>query len=73
MENKINEVHIANLSIYMHLLSAIEILEAIKNIKAFINTLRVTGYHEKNKLNSLKKSVSTINNLRKLYFSKSAD
>ena len=73
MENKINEAYIVNLSIYMHLLSVIEILEEIKKIKAFINTLRVTGYHEKNKLDSLKKSVSTINNLRKLYFSKSAD
>ena len=58
----------------MHLLSVIEILEAIKKIKAFINTLRVTGYHEKKKkIDSLKISVSTINNLRKVYFSKSAN
>ena len=73
MENKINEAHIVNLSIYMHLLSVNEILEEIKKVKAFINTLRVTGYHERNELDSLTKAVSTINNLRKLYFSKSAE
>ena len=56
MENKTNEAYIANLSIYMHLLSVNEIFEEIKKVKAFINTLRVTGYHEKNKLDSLKKS-----------------
>ena len=55
MENKINEAYIANLSTYMHLLSVNEIFEEIKKVKAFINTLRVTGYHEKNKLDSLKK------------------
>ena len=73
MENTTNEAYIANLSIYMHLLSVNEIFEEIKKVKAFINTLRVTGYHEKNKLDSLKKAVSTINNLSKLYFSKSAE
>ena len=73
MENKINEAYIVNLSTYMHLLSVNEIFEEIKKVKAFINTLRVTGYHEKNKLDSLKKAVSTINNLSKLYFSKSAE
>ena len=73
MENKINETYIANLSTYMHLLSVNEIFEEIKKVKAFINTLRATGYHEKNKLDSLKKAVSTINNLSKLYFSKSAE
>ena len=73
MKNKINEAYIANLSTYMHLLSVNEIFEEIKKVKAFINTLRVTGYHEKNKLDSLKKAVSTINNLSKLYFSKSAE
>ena len=46
MENKINEAYIVNLSIYMHLLSVNEILEKIKKVKAFINTLRETGYHE---------------------------
>ena len=73
MENKTNEAYIANLSIYMRLLSVNKIFEEIKKVKAFINTLRVTGYHEKNKLDSLKKAVSTINNLSKLYFSKSAE
>ena len=73
MENKTNEAYIANLSIYMHLLSVNEIFEEIKKVKAFINTLRVTGYHERNKLDSLTKAVSTINNLSKLYFSKSAE
>ena len=73
MENKINEAYIANLSTYMHLLSVNEIFEKYKKVKAFINTLRATGQHEKNKLDSLKKAVSTINNLSKLYFSKSAE
>ena len=73
MKNKINEAYIANLSAYIYLLSVNEIFEEIKKVKAFINTLRVTGYHEKNKLDSLKKAVSTINNLSKLYFSKSAE
>ena len=49
MENKINEAYIANLSTYMHLLSVNEIFEEIKKVKAFMNSLRVTGYHEKNK------------------------
>ena len=73
MENEINEAYIANLSTYMHLLSVNEVFEEIKKVKAFINTWRVTGYHEKNKLDSLKKAVSTINNLSKPYFSKSAE
>ena len=47
MENKINEAYIVNLSTYMHLLSVNEIFEEIKKVKAFINSLRVTGYHEK--------------------------
>ena len=49
MENKINEAYITNLSTYMHLLSVNEIFEEIKKVKAFINSLRVTGYNEKNK------------------------
>ena len=73
MENKTNEAYIANLSIYMHLLSVNEIFEEIKKVKAFMNSLRVTGYHEKNKKDSFEKAISTINNLSKLYFSKSAE
>ena len=73
MKNKINEAYIANLSTYMHLLSVNEIFEEIKKVKAFMNTLRVTGYHEKNKKDSFEKAISTINNLSKLYFSKSAE
>ena len=73
MENKINEAYITNLSTYMHLLSVNEIFEEIKKVKAFINSLRVTGYHEKNKKYSFKKAISTINNLSKLYISKSAE
>ena len=73
MENKINEAYITNLSTYMHLLSVNEIFEEIKKVKAFINSLRVTGYHEKNLKNSFKKAISTMNNLSKLYFSKSAE
>ena len=56
MENKINDAYIVNLITYMHLLSVNEIFEEIKIVKAFINTLRVTGYHEKNKLDSIKKT-----------------
>ena len=50
-------------------------MKYLKKLKSssMINTLRVTDYHEKNKLDSLKKAVSTINNLSKLYFSKSAE
>ena len=73
MENKINEAYIVNLSTYMHLLSVNEIFEEIKKVKAFIDNLRVTGYNEKNKKDSYKKAISTINNLSKLYFSKSAE
>ena len=57
MENKINDAYIVNLITYMHLLSVNEIFEEIKIVKAFINTLRVTGYHEKNKLDSIKKNL----------------
>ena len=64
---------LANLSTYMHLLSVNEIFEEIKKVKAFLNSLRVTGYHEKNKKDSFKKAIGTINNLSKLYFSKSAE
>ena len=64
MENKIKEACITNLSTYMQLLSINEIFEEIKKVKAFINTWRVTGYHEKNKLDSLKKAESTINNVK---------
>ena len=73
MENRINEAYIGNLSKYMHLLSVNEIFEEIKKVKAFIDNLRVTGYNEKNKKDSYKKAISTINNLSKLYFSKSAE
>ena len=55
----------------MHLLSVNEIFEEIKKVKAFINTLRVNGYHEKNKLVLLRKAVNTMNKLSKIYFSKS--
>ena len=57
----------------MHLLSVNEIFEEMKKVKAFINSLRLTGYSEKNKKDSFKKAISTINNLSKLYFSKSAE
>ena len=57
----------------MHLLSVNEIFEEIKKVKAFINTLRVTGYHEKNKLVLSKKAVNTMNMLSKLYLPKSVE
>ena len=57
----------------MHLLSVNEIFEEIKKVKAFIDNLRVAGYNDKNKKDSFKKAISTINSLSKLYFSKSAE
>ena len=71
MENKINEAYIANLSTYMHLLSINEIFEEIKKINAFIKTLKITGYPERNNRNTLKSAIDTINKLSKLYFPKS--
>ena len=73
MENKIAEAYIANLNTYMHLLSVNEIFEEIKKVKSFINNLKLAGYNEKNKKNSFKKAINTINSLSKLYFSKSAE
>ena len=73
MENRINEAYIVNLSMYMHLLSVNEIFEEIKKVKAFINSLKLAIYNEKNKKDSFKKAISTINSLSKLYFSKSAE
>ena len=68
MENKINEAYIANLSKYMHLLSINEIFDEIKKLKAFINTLRLDGYHKRNKINtdkiSKKKMIEIIINDR---------
>ena len=72
MDIKINEAYISNLSTYMYLLSANEIFEEIKKVKAFIDYLRVTGYNEKKIKKTFKKAISTINSLSKLYFSKSA-
>ena len=72
MDIKINEAYFSNLSTYMYLLSANEIFEEIKKVKAFIDYLRVTGYNEKKFKKTFKKSISTINSLSKLYFSKSA-
>ena len=57
----------------MYLLSVNEIFEEIKKVKAFINNLKLAGYHEKNQKDSFKKAINTINNLSKLYFSKSAE
>ena len=52
MENRINEAYIVDLSTYMHLLSVNEIFEEIKKVKAFINSLKLAGYNEKNKKDS---------------------
>ena len=57
----------------MYLLSVNEIFEEIKKVKAFINNLKLPGYHEKNQKDSFKKAINTINNLSKPYFSKSAE
>ena len=72
MENEINEAYISNLSTYMHLLFINEILEEIKKLKAFIDKLKINGYAERNKINTLKRAMDAINKLSKLYFSKSA-
>ena len=72
MENRINEAYIDNLSKYMHLLTVNEIFEAIKKVKAFINNLRSPNRCEENKKDLYKKAINTVNNLSKLYFSKSA-
>ena len=71
MENEINEAYISNLSTYMHLLSINEIFEEIKKLKAFIDKLKINGYPERNKINTLKRAMDAINKLSKLYFSKS--
>ena len=72
MENEINEAYISNLSTYMHLLFINEIFEEIKKLKAFIDKLKINGYPETNKINTLKRAMDAINKLSKLYFSKSA-
>ena len=72
MDNKINEAYIDNLSKYMHLLTVNEIFEEIKKVKAFINKLRLSHRYEENKKDLYKKAINTVNNLSKLYFSKSA-
>ena len=72
MDNKINEVHIDSLSKYIHLLTVNEIFEEIKKVEAFINNLRLSNRYEENKKNLYKKVINTVNNLSRLYFSKSA-
>ena len=55
----------------MHLFSINERFDEIKKLKAFINTLRLDRFHERNTVNTLKSAIHTINKLCKLYFSKS--
>ena len=57
----------------MHLLSINEIFDEIKKLKAFINKLKLNGYPERNKINTLKRAIDAVNKLSKLYFSKSAE
>ena len=70
MKIEINETYIANLSTYMHLLSNNEIIEEIKKPKAYINHIRIDGYHERNKINTLKIAIDTINKLSNISFKK---
>ena len=70
MEKKINGAYITNFTKYMHLLSINEILGEIKKFKALINTLRLDGYHERKKINTLKIAIDTISKIYKPYFSK---
>ena len=72
MENRINEAYINNLGKYIHLLTVNEIFEEIKKVKAFINNLRLSNRYEENKKHLYKKAINTVNNLSRLYFSKSA-
>ena len=55
----------------MHLFSINERFDEIKKLKAFINTLRLDRFHERNTVNTLKSAIHRINKLCKLYFSKS--
>ena len=57
----------------MHLLSINEIFDEIKKLKAFINKLKLNGYPERNKINTLKRAIDAVNKLSKLYFSQSAE
>ena len=73
MENIIDGAYIGDLSTYMHLLSINEIFDEIKKLKAFINKLKINGYPERYKTNTLKTAIDAVNKLSKLYFSKSAE
>ena len=47
MKDTINDAYIANLSIYLHLLSNNEIIEEINKLKAYFNTKKIDGYINK--------------------------
>ena len=61
MKDTINEAYIANLSIYLHLLSNNEIIDKINNLKAYFNTKKIDGYINKKEKRLLKKAMHTLN------------
>ena len=61
MKDTINEAYIANLSIYLHLLSNNEIIDKINNLKAYFNAKKIDGYINKKEKRLLKKAMHTLN------------
>ena len=61
MKDTINEAYIANLSIYLHLLSNNEIIDKINNLKVYFNAKKIDGYINKKEKRLLKKAMHTLN------------
>ena len=61
MKDTINEAYIANLSIYLHLLSNNEIIDKINNLKAYFNAKKIDSYINKKEKRLLKKAMHTLN------------
>ena len=61
MKDTINEAYIANLNIYLHLLSNNEIIDKINNLKAYFNAKKIDGYINKKEKRLLKKAMHTLN------------
>ena len=61
MKDTANDGYIANLSIYLDLLSNNEIIEEINKLKAYFNTKKINGYTNKKEERLFKKAIHTIN------------
>ena len=61
MKDTINDAYIANLSIYLHLLSNNEIIEEINKLKAYFIAKKIDGYINKKEKRLLKKAIHTLN------------